>query len=226
MITVFVASEEEKAAYEASACTDYRPKLVVGVPGINRQRRFIEEYYPVGTRVVCFDDDVTSLKMIQRRTLLKLFESCFEIADREGCKLWGFSPTSHTLSLKDEAIVGLRYIIGAAFGFTAGHRIDYPWACAEDFTRSVEHFKRDGRVIRFNGIGINTSYYKTPGGLQTYRTPEIQQHEMEEFVEAYSDLAKLRERTGKPTDCRLKLVTEKRLLRPLDSPDSVSPDSV
>lgn len=215
MINVFVASEEERVEYNNSFSDNYRPAIVVGVPGIHRQRAYIESYYAPGTHLVSMDDDVSSLKMLRPLPLLEFFQRCFELADQEHCGLWGLSASSHTLSLKDEAVIGLRYCIGACFGFITGRVLEYPDPFTEDYTRSVEYYKRGWGLIRFNGVGINTRYFKEPGGLQSCnRTPEEQRAQMERLVERFPDLVRIRIREGKPVDARLVLKTERRIEQP------------
>lgn len=217
-ITVFVASEEEKKTYKTSMCYDYSPKIVVGVLGIHKQREFIQSYYPSGTRVVCMDDDVVNLKRPFNLGLKapELFEMCFDLAEEEECRLWGFYPTDHGLSLVDRAVKGLTYIIGACYGVIAGpDNIQYPNPFTEDFTRSVEYYRRGYGVLRFEGVGITTRYFKEPGGLQMFRTEETQRQQMLEFVAAYPDDSKLRERDGKMTDVKLVRRIEKTIAKPL-----------
>jgi hypothetical protein len=57
-VTIFVANGEELEAYTNSLLGTRYQKLVVGVPTIGAQRNFIERYYPEGTRLMMFDDDV------------------------------------------------------------------------------------------------------------------------------------------------------------------------
>ena len=44
IITIFVASDEQKKIYEAEIGTDY--KIVVGIKGMVNIRNFITDYYP------------------------------------------------------------------------------------------------------------------------------------------------------------------------------------
>jgi len=211
-ITIFVASPEEEALYRAR-----HPdlKLVVGVPGIGGQRTFMEMYYPVGTRVLFIDDDLVNLKTpYNQMPFAQLVERCFTVADREGCSLWGFHPNDDGRCLKDEAIVGLRYIIGVCYGLTIGTPIEYPRPTNEDWTRSMELFKRDGKVLRFNGIGICSKPY-AEGGLTAYRRNGTQEAEMLATAAEYPELCKVRRRTGKPVDIRLAVITHKRIAVPL-----------
>jgi hypothetical protein len=216
-ITVFVADPIEWALYIARLPPDYFPHIVQGVPGINGQRTFIEDYYPANTKVLCLDDDIRGLKC-QGPPLLfsQRIEKCFELAEENDCRLWGISPSDNGLSMKDEAVVGLRFIIGSFFGFIAGRTLEYPDPLTEDWTRTLEYYARDGRVLRFNGMGPTTSYAREPGGLSEVRKESTQAAQMQRLCLRYP-LATLRTREGKLTDVRLKLLTEKRIVAPFSS---------
>ena len=206
IITIFVASQEEAAVYSLPGY-----KIVVGLPGINHQRSFIESYYPPGTHVLCIDDDVRSIKGIG--SFMTTVERCFEICASEGAAMWGVNPCSHTLGLKDEYIVGLSFCIGSFHGLIIKEpRLETSFSpFCEDFFRSVECYRRDGRVVRFNGLAPVTSYAKEPGGLQEFRTAEGQHAAMVDFKERYPTICRLRERDGKMTDVRLKTIVHRRV---------------
>jgi hypothetical protein len=212
LITIFLASEDEKAAY-AAVCD---LKLVVGLPGINHQRRFIEEYYPVGTKVVSIDDDISQIKMLHKIPLMDAIEKCFDFCEREGCYMWGVSPTSHTLSMKDEYIVGRRYIIASFHGMIIREPILplSPSPFYEDFWRTLEAYKRDGKLIRFGGISPVTRYFIEPGGLQEFRTQEAQHAAFVDFAQRFPDFCWLRVRPGRYTDAVIKRTVSGRVAKP------------
>lgn len=214
-ITVFSVADEVEE-YKKFFNPDFIPRIVVGEPGIHRQRSFIESYYPPGTRVLCLDDDLDAIKrpFNSELPLTTLFDKCFEVAEREGCRLWGMYPTDHGLSLKNRAVKGLTYVIGVCHGFVAGEKIEYPDPFTEDFTRSIEYYRRGLGVLRFEGMGPTTRYFKEPGGLQCFRTPETQEAQMVAFVERWPGLSKLRKRPGKMTDVRLQRIIEKEIEDP------------
>ena len=217
-ITIFLASEAEKIEYQKVLAPGYN--LIVGVPGIHAQRNFIENFYPVGQKLLCIDDDLSRLKMICLMPLKEAVDKMFAICEAEQCYMWGILPYDHTMSLVDEYIVGLRYVIGVFHGLIIKEpRLPpSPSPFYEDFYRTVETFKRDGKVIRFNGFGPTTRYFKEPGGLQEFRTLELQDAAMTGFKVMYPEFCKLRRREGKYTDVRLTLVTQKRVEHPFTSP--------
>jgi hypothetical protein len=208
-ITIFVASEEEAEMYRQFVIFP----VVVGLPGIHQQRSFIENYYPVGSRVLCVDDDVSKIKMKVQMPLAQAVDRMFDITAKEGAAMWGINPCSHTLGLKDEYTVGLSYCIGAFQGIIIKDpKLETsPSPFYEDFWRTVKAYQRDGKVVRFNGLAPVTRYFTEAGGLQEFRTPEGQEQAMKDFKERFPNLCILRQREGKHTDVRIRPIVQKRV---------------
>ena len=200
IIYLFVETEEIPD-YLAALPADYMPRIVPGLPGTRGQRTAIEEYFLLGTRLVCLDDDVIGIKVLDHPEfdLIDLLEECFENADENGCSLWGFHPSDNALSMKPKTVVGLKYIIGAFFGMTLKYRLDYPSNLTEDFERTIQYYLRDGCVMRFENVGIRTKYFAA-GGLQEHRLGDAQEYEMVAFANRFPELCRLRRRLSHPTD--------------------------
>ena len=213
-IYVFV-EPEQRATYEAAIMRhhpDYLPNMCEGRPGTAGQRRAIEDYF-TAEKIVCMDDDVAGLKMMVPLPLAHLFSECFRIAEEQKCALWGFHPSDNALSMKDQATVGLSYIIGSCFGMHTKYLLDYPNNLTEDFERTMQYYRRDGRVIRFNGVGIRTKYFGV-GGLEEFRVNGAQEAAMHAFHQRYADFCRLRVREGKPTDVVIQTIAHRRIDRP------------
>ena len=191
---------------------DYLPQIIEGGAGTTGQRQKIEEYF-FGKKVLCIDDDVKNLKMLHPLPLVDLIHKCFEIAERENCSLWGFQPTDNKLWLTDSADVGLKYCIGAMFGMHCRYKLNYDLDLMEDFHRTLEYFKRDGRVLRFNSIGIATTYFGK-GGLEDFRKGNSQLIAATEFHNKNPTLCRLRVRDGKPPDVCIKSQIQKKIPHP------------
>lgn len=220
-ITIFVADEAERQLYDSVLNTDVpsteQPyRLVVGELGIHNQRRFIHDYYPEGARVLCLDDDVSGiLSLYPHIPFPEQVLHMFALADAAGCRLWGIYPSSDTRNLKDRAVVGRVYCIGACFGMTNWRGTEYPHQTTEDFTRTLDAEARDGNVIRFEGLAPVTRYFKEPGGLQLFRTPEIQAAEMRALVARWPDKVALRHKHGDWVDVRFKRRVQAMLEHPM-----------
>lgn len=214
-IDIFVASEIERKIYESALGLEY--SLKTGIVGINRQREFMESYYPNGTRVLFVDDDVCAIKTLYPGVPFDvLIERMFDIADQQGCKLWGVYPTDSGLCLQDRAVKGMTYIIGALYGMTISEfKPNYPHATTEDFTRSIVFHVNSG-VIRFEGIGIRTKYFNPVGGLAEYRTVDRQEMEMNTLVNRWPQYLRLRRRDKKFVDVQFLRSKQQIISSPFD----------
>ena len=204
-VHIFVSSAEEMDEYVAEYHSEYKPNIIVGQPGIHRQREFIHQFFPEGQRLVCMDDDVTAIKTLYPGVPLPiLLTEMFRIGVEQGCALIGVYPSDNGLSMKDRAVKGLVYVIGSFFLMVNWHGASYPSQTTEDFTRTLLAWKEGRGVLRFEGIAPTTRYFREPGGLQTYRTEDIQEREMKALVDAWPGLAIPRYKHGKYMDVRLK----------------------
>ena len=62
----------------------------------------------------------------------------------------------------------LRFIVGPMWGNINRHRPDLRLTIdeKENTERTLQHWVIDHKVLRFNGVGIETKYYKNKGGMQ------------------------------------------------------------
>jgi cellulose synthase/poly-beta-1,6-N-acetylglucosamine synthase-like glycosyltransferase len=57
-IAVVVANQEEKKLYEEAIPKGTVKDIIVGVPGLDKVRNYILDYFPKGKRLVMMDDDI------------------------------------------------------------------------------------------------------------------------------------------------------------------------
>lgn len=180
-VTVFVATPEEEELYRAMLAAREGPsyRVVVGRPGLLACRQwYLGEHYPAGTLVLSVDDDLTGL--VERTedgkvrpyvgTLDELATIGFRLAEAAGTTLWGIGAVANGFYMKDEAVIGLRYVCGGFFGITAGDPVLVgddrpPVSSGEDFLTSVRAFETYGGAARVNWIALRTTVF-TPGGMQ------------------------------------------------------------
>jgi len=216
IVDVFVANLDELAAYSLARYKPYN--IILGVPGIHKQREFIQNYYDSDQKLICIDDDVENIKMVYSESIIQYIDRMFSIMEFENVKLAGLNPTDDGRCLEDSYKIGLYYVIGAFFLMINVKGDIYPHATTEDFTRTAISYYREGAVIRFSGFGIKTKYFIEDGGLQSYRTAEIQKHEMEYLVnEYYPELLYLRQKPGKMVDAVFKRQASKKILNPFQA---------
>jgi hypothetical protein len=217
-IKVFV-SNDQIPKYRASLPSSI--EVIEGALGCIENRAKIREYYPEGKYILYMDDDIKGIfsvcdmtdehstchifkkenlgksfykKQIPIPDLTKFITKSFEITEAEGAHLWGIYPISNGFFASHRYVNILSYICGGLYGeinvkdFTL--RGDQ---YSEDFERSCEWFKRDGKIIRFESVLLKTGYYKgdgddgTSGGLVATRTVELSRLAQEKLQGMYPE---------------------------------------
>lgn len=178
-VHVFVANAAEAAEYE-KVVGGLGVKIVVGVLGITRQRAFIREYFPGGTRIVSIDDDVEQLMELDAsgKKLVPFapgrakvfFAEAFKEAKQRGCGLWGVFPTPNPFYMVGQTDVStsLKFVIGTVHGFVNGKKGDIVLGDIEekeDVEMTILYWQRDGGVLRYNHISFKTRFKNSNGGL-------------------------------------------------------------
>lgn len=183
-VTLFVANADEATAYKALN-PDWR--VVIGEKGLVNQRRFIASHYEKGTAVFSMDDDVSGLDTLHfpnpadagRKTIhttcsfqplfsiSALLDDGFARCNRHGVGLWGFYPVRNKGFMDASISIGLKFIMGHAFGFFAGDpafdRItDY--SMKDDYYLTLHHFATGRGSLRYNGICVRSKAHTGAGG--------------------------------------------------------------
>jgi hypothetical protein len=170
LVTVFVADQEEYKLYHDAIGT--RVQVVVGVPGIGPQRKFIYRYFPEDSYVFCIDDDIKDLIGLQKGALnafglRALIDYGFSLCENNKCRLWGIYPVANPFFMSQEYTTKLCYICACFFGYIKRGpeppQPDDSWK--EDIYRSCSYYKTDGKVVRINSFAPLTKYYLKNGGL-------------------------------------------------------------
>lgn len=219
-VTIFVANGEELEAYTNSLLGTPYQKLVVGVPTIGAQRNFIERYYPEGTRLMMFDDDVDEVQRkiseqklgpidnLEEEIIFRGFEEC----EKVGAKTFGIYAASNAYFMKDRVYTKLCYVIASMFGVIVEHSDDLVRVTnhGEDYEYSIRQYIRNGAVVRFDNYTVKSNYYKEEGGLQTIRTKEYVYNSIKTIADMFPDYCTMyiRETTGN-AELRLKDTSKK-----------------
>lgn len=214
-ITIFVADEDELAKYKESLEDTPYQNIVVGVHTIGAQRNFIEKYYPEGTKLVMFDDDVEEvqrkiseqklgrLEDLENDFIVKGFEEC----EKVGAKTFGIYAASNAYFMKERVYTKLCYVIASMFGVIVEHDpfLERVTNHGEDYEYSIRQYVKNNAVVRFDYLTVKSNYYKEDGGLQTIRTKEYVYESIKKIAELFPDLCTMyiRESTGN-AELRLK----------------------
>jgi len=197
-IYVFVANKEEEKKYREKMDKSTYNKIVVGKKGIVQQRKFISQYFPVGTHIVSMDDDVRSLvklsgdKLTKVSNLDSLFKQAFKLLKNKGLYLWGVYPVKNAKFMKNKITTNLKFIIGVIHGYINRHDNKlYPnlkSTSKEDIEQSILFYLKDKGVLRLNNISFTTNF-NAPGGLGTDRF-QMNKKAQEYLVKKYPNIAK------------------------------------
>jgi hypothetical protein len=200
IINVFVATEEEKRAYEATLKRGSYGKLIVARPGMGAVRNFITEYFPKGQKIMNIDDDIKDFmelggdgKLKPVGSLMPIFNNGFKTADKKGFRLFGYYPVANGFFMKPRITEDLRYIIGSMWGIVNPgiDKLKVTLDDKEDVQRTLIMYILDGGVLRFEQYTPVTAYYKEPGGMQEERTINRVDKSARALVDAYTGLATL-----------------------------------
>lgn len=175
-VTVFVANEQEYDDYKRELANTPYKNIVIGEIGLQAQRRIIQKHYPVGTKLVCFDDDIQEvLRKVDDKTVVpvenleqQVFFRGFEECEKNNAYLFGIYAVNNPMFMKNRVSVGLYFCVGCLWGVINRHDDDLKITIdeKEDYQRTLQHYVKDGAVVRLDDITIKTKYYAEPGGMQ------------------------------------------------------------
>jgi hypothetical protein len=107
-------------------------------------------------------------RAIKIANLDSFFKRAFEYTLQHGLAIWGVYPVNNPFFMKPKTTTDLRFLIGGFYGYinrpTAPDlRVSVP--IKEDFENTLLHYRKDGGVVRFNGVSYKSKNY-SPGGLE------------------------------------------------------------
>ena len=180
LINIFVSDREQYDLYKLKVPEFLYNKLIIGVKGLKNQRNYINAYYPEGYPIVEMDDDIDKIVELHSNTTTKtktlipiedldaFIKKAFKMCYKKNIFLWGVYPLANSHFMTEKITTDLRFIVGPMWGMINRHHKDLVLTIdeKEDTERTLQHWVMDGKVLRFNTIGIETNYYKNKGGMQ------------------------------------------------------------
>jgi len=96
------------------------------------------------------------------------FRHAFATCIKHNSFLWGVYPIANAYFMTDKVSADLRFIVGPMWGMINRHSKDLIIKIdeKEDVERTLQYWTKDGIVVRFNNISMETRYYKNKGGMQ------------------------------------------------------------
>lgn len=186
-INIFVANKEEEAIYKATVDRTLYNEIIVGVPGIQRQRKFISDWYPPGSLVVQMDDDIRGFKKLHNVHLPTIFLKAFTYCYENKIPLWGIYPVANDLFMKESIRLGLFLVCGICFGSIAGSLPEIGLDIKGDWYLSLALYEEFGTLMRIDYIAPETTYWGGEGGLNTYRTFEKEEEASQILLSLFPD---------------------------------------
>jgi hypothetical protein len=209
--TIYVVDQKDVDDYKA---LDPTLNIVIAPRGIAATRNYIQDTQPLDTKIVFIDDDIKAVwrliadkKKERVRNFDQLVKEGFYWAEKLGTHLWGTYPVDNSLFMKRKVRSNLCYINGSLFG-VINKRVSVIHDYAEDAERSIRHYIMDKKVCRLEYIGLQTRYYKEPGGLQETRTKENDKVSKEEMQKLFPDLCYIKDKKGRPDIFYVKMKAE------------------
>lgn len=178
-IYLFVANEEQKKLYEEGLEPGSVGHIIVGIKGLPQVRNFIFDYFPKGTPLVSFDDDVRGfvrltnegkLRPVRPEEFKEIVNMAFAECKKVGANFWGDYPVPNGFYMENTISYDLKFIMGSFWGcFNPGKdvRITIGNGEKEDYMRTIQFWERDGKVVRLNFFSHKTATYNEAGGLQS-----------------------------------------------------------
>jgi len=110
----------------------------------------------------------TEQRAVKITNLDSFIQRAFDYTLQHGLAIWGVYPVQNPFFMKPKTTTDLRFLIGGFYGYinrpTAPDlRVTVP--IKEDFENTILHYRKDGGVVRFNGISYKSKNY-SPGGLE------------------------------------------------------------
>jgi len=191
-IDLFLYDVDENELYDAEIFKVFgEHKINVVVTDIldlgERLNYILNEYYDEGEEVLLIEDDILRIN----KNLLEVCKEGFKLCRENNLFIWGISPTDSKLYHKEGYSTNFKFIIGVLYGVIVRKdpslNVSITYKC--DFERSILYHKKDGGMIRFNDVCINTSY-RALGGLGNDNKNGRKEKELEavkQMIEKYPD---------------------------------------
>ena len=209
---IYIFSVPEEIDEYKKTCPGYQ--IICGHLGLINQRAFIENYFDKDSNILFLDDDVSdvfTLSPTNTRIPISDFSQFvsdgFERMEEVGATLWSIYPVDNTMFMSGSKSVseGLSYCVGAFYGQknTRDILLTDGYDSIEDRERTILRYLRDGKVIRYNHIGLKTKYFAS-GGLMASDRQRNHQIASEALVVRYPTLVRLKVRKNGYVDCQIK----------------------
>jgi hypothetical protein len=228
-VTVFVADDSEREIYRSHLPDTINIKVTA--LGHFNSIRAAHLSYAKDTPLLILDDDINAIEQKQDDKLVTFDGSIddlatygFDICDTHKTKMWGIYPVRNAFYMKDQTVIGLRYLVGCLWGtyaqdtavMTPNRLFD---SSGNDFETTLQSFRHHGRIARLDWLTVHTKYF-AGGGIDAELKTRGIEHRQDDHTRAlkriayrHPQYATIYTKSGDVTNLRLKSITHCRLPR-------------
>lgn len=176
-IYIFVSDNKDYIDYKKKF-PEYNIVYEKPLNDLKEKHNFIIDYFPENEKLVIIEDDIKEIvkkkgKKVEKFTeLIKLFQLGFFECEKNGCKLWGISPTDNGFYMSNTFGKCFKIIAGYIFGIIVDKRIKVHISQKHDYERTILNKIYFGGSIRFDMFGQRSNSFTNKGGLQEIFTAE------------------------------------------------------
>lgn len=172
-VYVFISDPDDMALYSKKY-----PKInIIKAPkGVAAVDNFITGYFPALQKIIYMNDDVSGiqelvngkLKLIEPLKLIKIIKAMFSKMVLNKITYGGFYPVPNNMFMLGVGKInyGLCLIMDPFSLVINNKSVRITISDKSDFEKSIQHFKFQGALMRYNRIALKVEYYGKKGGFQ------------------------------------------------------------
>tara|TARA_R100000655_G_scaffold92217_2_gene133257 strand:+ start:24 stop:815 length:792 start_codon:yes stop_codon:yes gene_type:complete len=221
-IFIFVADEYQKKLYQEKN-PDYK-NIIVSQIGLCNSRNFIIDYFKEDQPILFMDDDVSKFIYLDKEKtinekqeshimkgdeLIDFVNDAFIRLKLLDLFIFGLYPASNSFFMKKKVDYDLKFLVGSVYGIINRHKMKGDTILGdekEDYSRTIQYFLEDKKIIRYNYVSPVTTYYKGVGGMVENRTYENQLKACNYLLDKYPQFFKIDTRKKKSEYPEIKFI--------------------
>ena len=176
-IDLFLSDTQDAAEYAILPLN----QIITKAGNVRDKFNFVHNHYPVGTRVMVLEDDITVIDKAGAvvTDINAMAQLGFSSIGAQG--LWGIAPHANTFYFSGKVTHSLKLVVAHCFGYvsTKEEALAITQPTKTDYERTLLYFQRYGCVTRLDMYGVKTKSYTQAGGIQSDYTRD-QRHALEQ----------------------------------------------
>lgn len=183
--------------------------LMTDVRGVGRTHNYITDNFDEGSFIVEIDDDLQDLFDNERNPCKDFKKVCEDMKTKmleEQCSYGGTYQVVNPMFMSgcDNYTTDLRYMLGCLRFRYVRKDIRLETNYAEDFENCLQHFIRDGKILKNNWIAPKTRNYQPGGCAGDGRDNDTEKLDKQYLADKYPQYCKIFQRKSGKWDLRLR----------------------